>query len=684
MNDPPSSPNDELQELRKKLALELLEHAETKHQLRSLYREFDYCNITYTRAMNPIHGSNIHHIFGAMNTAERLPDRFAPESKSYFTDLWTIYDWMQEDPHRRGDEGWQELSWRTDPRLDFTTWTAHSPEDWQCTPGEAHVQPPDPKRREFHLGSPQPLVPRHFDCRIEYTAWSDGNPCELSVVLGTPLVLQQNGRRMLQDPAGNSYCFAFGAYNNSMSVLQRSLRSLNPNPNILIQPGKKHRCVVEQLGGRRRLTVDGEVVFDVVEICPLDFPEGLHLSLYCSSAFNHFTDLTLSVRESSLTAEQWRMVDACRRRTLKHIHGGRDRYFDTRVMEIQDHTEGPEINLFFKDITQTVTEHLAAEKHKKAEEALREANEALAEKVAVRTRELNEALEKLRASEQRYALAGLGSNDGLWDWNLENNDIFFSPRWKQILGYTDHEVPNTLKAWHELIHPEDLSPLRQALENHFAGSTEKFTHEYRMVHKSGEFRWVLTRGAAIRDANGAPLRIAGSQSDITSRKQAELALQRDAMHDSLTGLPNRANFRMRVAEALHRRDTQQTPFAILFLDLDGFKSVNDNCGHAVGDQLLVAIAHRLEKLLRPEDIIARLGGDEFTILLNNTGGKPAIDRVANRILNCFEEPFLLGPETVTLGVSIGVALGRKQFKTPDEIIRKADSAMYHVKLAKKK
>lgn len=670
--------------LRKQAAELSLELAQIRHERRSLLNEFDYCDLTFTADLHPIHGGNLQHIFGMILRDEHLPDRFAPESRSYFSRLWDIYRFMVAAPDRQGETGWQKFTCQNQPLMDFTRWRAFGAGDWQCTQTEAQVVAALPRQNEYFLCSPEPLLPPRSDFRISYTAWADETPCDLTVVTGTPLIMRDTGRELLQDPSDNSYSFAFGAYSNSYTLLQRSLRTLKTNAEIVIIPGKKHHCVAEQIGGRLRMTIDGVQAFETIDLTPLAFPKGRYVSFYSFRPKHHFTDLTLWLRDSSLTPAEWQAVDACRRQTLKYIHGGRDRYFDSRVVDVRGSYEGQVIHLFLKEVTETVTEHLAMERHRQAEEALRNANAALEDRIAARTHELNQALEKFRASEQRFALAALGSHDGLWDWNLETSTVHFSPRWKEILGYADRDIPNTLEAWYGLVVAEDLSPLKQALEAHFAGGTASFNHEYRMKHRDGSLRWVLTRGAAIRNMEGAPLRIAGSQTDITAQKSTELSLRHDAMHDALTGLPNRATFRLKVAEAMHRRDTAHEGFAILFLDLDGFKAVNDTLGHNVGDQLLIGIARRMEGVVRPGDVVGRLGGDEFVVLLNKVTSKASVDRVAERILESFSQPFAIHGQLITISGSIGIAAGRKQFKTPEEIIRKADSAMYHVKIAKKK
>lgn len=225
--------------------------------------------------------------------------------------------------------------------------------------------------------------------------------------------------------------------------------------------------------------------------------------------------------------------------------------------------------------------------------------------------QLEEALVHLRKSEERYALASRGANDGLWDWDLITNEVFFSWRWKAMLGYQEHEISNQPDEWLQRVHPGDLPHLRSSLDTHLAGASAHFEDEYRIQHKDGTYRWMLTRGLAVRDENG-PYRMAGSQTDITERKQAEEQLLHDAFHDDLTQLPNRALFIDRLEHAINRaRQYPDIQFAVLFLDLDRFKVVNDRLGHMIGDKLLIALAGRVQTMLRPSDTIARLGGDEL-------------------------------------------------------------------------
>jgi PAS domain S-box-containing protein len=227
-----------------------------------------------------------------------------------------------------------------------------------------------------------------------------------------------------------------------------------------------------------------------------------------------------------------------------------------------------------------------------------------------------EALTAAKESEQRYALAAAGSNDGLWDWDLNADAFYASDRWKLMVGLPAESPFHRVEDWFRHVHPEDLADLRRVLDRHLASETSHFEHEYRMSHLDGRDRWMLCRGVAVRDELSRPVRIAGSQTDVTERRRIQDELSHAALHDSLTGLANRALFTELLERALARaRRSPAYTCAVLFVDLDHFKLINDSLGHIAGDRFLVEIGKRLMQSLRPTDLMARLGGDEFAILL---------------------------------------------------------------------
>ena len=287
----------------------------------------------------------------------------------------------------------------------------------------------------------------------------------------------------------------------------------------------------------------------------------------------------------------------------------------------------------------------------------------------------------LRESEERYALAARGANDGLWDWNLKTGEIYFSPRWKEMIGCDEGSIGCRPEEWLSRVHADDRPRFEAALDEHRRGRTPQLECEHRILCEDGAYRWMLTRGLAVWDAAGEATRMAGSQTDITAAKVA----------DPLTGLPNRLLFMDRleqVIEQAKRRPDQV--FAVLFLDVDRFKNVNDSLGHFIGDLLLQGIAARLRTGLRSADTVARLredcsvarlGGDEFAVLLHEIRQAGDAVAVAERIAAELRAPFLLNGYEVFATVSIGIAVSTIGYQRPDDLLRDADTAMYCAKEA---
>lgn len=287
----------------------------------------------------------------------------------------------------------------------------------------------------------------------------------------------------------------------------------------------------------------------------------------------------------------------------------------------------------------------------------------------------------LKESEERYMLAALAANDGLWDWNLLTNTIYFSPRWKSILGYAEDEIGDSPDDWFSRVHPEDLDPLRLNLAAHLKGLTGHFEHEHRMLHKDGSYHWILTRGIAVCNGKNIPHRISGSHTDVTDHKRAEEQLLFDAFHDTLTGLPNRALFLDRLKQVLeHCNRREDYAFGVLYLDLDLFKVVNDSLGHHVGDDLLMTIGGLLRSCVRSIDTVARLGGDEFVILLEDISSVEDALFVSDRIHAELISPLHIGEHSVHTSASIGIVFSRRGYAHTGDILRDADIAMYKAKI----
>jgi diguanylate cyclase (GGDEF)-like protein/PAS domain S-box-containing protein len=288
----------------------------------------------------------------------------------------------------------------------------------------------------------------------------------------------------------------------------------------------------------------------------------------------------------------------------------------------------------------------------------------------------------LKRSEERYALAASGANDGLWDWDLNAGTIHFSARWRGMIGLPAVAGTGHPDEWLNRVHPDDRPGLEAALDAHIRGETEHYMYEHQLLHTDGAYRWMLCKGAAVRPPDGTLIatRLAGSLTDVTERVRAQEHMQRAAQHDALTDLPNRKLFVTLLADALDRsRRHADRPCAVLFLDIDRFKIINDSLGHQIGDELLVAISRRLQGCVREGDVVARLGGDEFTILLTDLHSVERARVVAQRILDSIQAPLSLGGREIFTSTSIGMAISTPDYTTPDEIMRDADSAMYRAK-----
>ncbi len=285
----------------------------------------------------------------------------------------------------------------------------------------------------------------------------------------------------------------------------------------------------------------------------------------------------------------------------------------------------------------------------------------------------------LRESEEKFRSLAEQSLQGIFV--LKHGRIAYANQ--MMADITGYDLGDFLgldqQALEGLIHPADRAFVVAAANGFEIGDGEVSPQsEYRLITKSGEVKWVLQQTRTVQF--DGDLGVEGVLVEITKRKRAEEQLLQSALHDSLTGLPNRASFHDRVDLALERtRGRSQSPFAVLFLDLDRFKLINDGYGHQAGDRLLVDIAHRLRRAVRPGDTVARLGGDEFTVLIPDIKGPDEAVSVAQRIHTALSKPFQVGDQEVFTSASTGIAISSPRYDNPDEILRDADIAMYQAK-----
>ena len=285
------------------------------------------------------------------------------------------------------------------------------------------------------------------------------------------------------------------------------------------------------------------------------------------------------------------------------------------------------------------------------------------------------AVEELRNSEERYALAVHGANDGLWDWNLTTGQVYWSPRWRSILGLQDVALAADPTDWLSRVHPEDFPRVQSTLNDHLVAGTGHYECEHRLRHRDDTYRWVLCRGAVVRNDSGVATRFAGSLTDITQSKLA----------DALTGLPNRFLFLDVVDRAIKRVERRgDYGFAILVLALERFRIVHDSLGAAAADRLLLAVARRLQASLRGTDLVtrdepsvtlARLGDDEFNVLVDDVTDASAAIAVAERLRRALETPFEVDGHRVFATARIGIAVSTSGYTHAEDILRDATIAL---------
>lgn len=287
----------------------------------------------------------------------------------------------------------------------------------------------------------------------------------------------------------------------------------------------------------------------------------------------------------------------------------------------------------------------------------------------------------LKTLQKRHLEILRGTNVGTWEWNVQTGSVQFNERWAEIVGYSLDELrPVSIKTWMGLAHPEDLQRSGEKLDRVFRGETEYYDCEARMRHKDGHWVWVLDRGCVVEwDKNGQPVRMAGTHTDISVMKSAEAKIRQLAMTDPLTGLSNRAHFTEVLDEILKDRRSEKKAFALLMVDLDRFKPVNDTYGHAVGDEVLKSVASILRNSVRQHDVATRLGGDEFAIIISDYAQRQDIEAAALRIRNQVRQPHQVNALEISIDASVGIALYPEDGSDATALLKSADESMYQTK-----
>ena len=294
------------------------------------------------------------------------------------------------------------------------------------------------------------------------------------------------------------------------------------------------------------------------------------------------------------------------------------------------------------------------------------------------------ARQQLLDEQRRWQFAVDGSDLGLWDWNLVDDTVFFSTRWKTMLGYSEEQIGNQLSEWESRVHPHDLSRVMADVQRHLRGEVDFYVNEHRVRCQDGSYKWIMDRGQVVeRDGRGRPLRMIGTHTDLTVLKQRELAeitIDHLTHHDGLTGLPNRLLLRDRLEAGLAEARREQQTLALMFIDVDRFKYINDSLGHKAGDALLVEMADRLTQAVRPQDMVSRMGGDEFILLLPQTDVQGAA-HLAQELIARISAPSRIAGMELIVTPSIGITMFPGDGQDVDALLQAGDTAMYRAKAA---
>lgn len=283
---------------------------------------------------------------------------------------------------------------------------------------------------------------------------------------------------------------------------------------------------------------------------------------------------------------------------------------------------------------------------------------------------LKQARQSLEKSIERFDLAVQGTSDGIWDWNLETNEIYYSPRWKSILGYEADLIKNVPREWFERIHPEDKTRLEEALDAHLRGREPKLECEYRLMHKDGSYRWVLTRGTALMKKDGTAYRLVGGQTDITHNK----------LYDPQTGLYSRSLFEDRLSQSLKRcRKEESAQGAVLLLGLEQFGFIRNSLGELLEDELLMRVGKRLKVCIGADDCLARFGGENFALLLPNIDDVNQVQALVSKVRRALVRPFAFNDLEVYLHLGLGIVMLNPSFADSAAVVRNAYAALEEAK-----
>lgn len=332
-----------------------------------------------------------------------------------------------------------------------------------------------------------------------------------------------------------------------------------------------------------------------------------------------------------------------------------------------------------RDITEVVNQRLTLKRSYDELSVVYNQLEATEEELRYQIQELKESEMALKVSEERYKLALDGANDAIWELDLIENSLFISDKWESISGNKLENQTNNIRYMHKYVHPDDVKGVIRALNDHILGKKDTYEGEFRIKTGDGSYKWVNNRGKVLKDSLGIPLKVAGSITDIDERKRYQEKIKYLAYYDTLTGLPNRTLIKEKLDKIIRESNEEKKKFALVSIDIDNFKLINDILGHDFGDEVIKNVANTTKKMVPKDAIVGRIGGDEFMVIIKDVRSIRSSIDICEEILKSFKKAIRINDTNIYTGISMGICMYPYHASTSKGLFTNADAALYESK-----
>lgn len=480
----------------------------------------------------------------------------------------------------------------------------------------------------FEVAAPESMVFESTDVILHFILLALGVICIIFVTLRIYLLFLQNNLKKEKHLS-----------ENAIDAAEIMIILVAPDGTIL----DVNRHTEEKIGCKKENLVGKQNFYELIKTTCLKKAKNLLESFDQKSQKN--IELALKKKEGGFIYGLWNIGDA------EDTQGG--------------------LNLIGVDITERVESQKALQRQHEELTAVYEEISASEEELKTQFDQLSYQQEQLRLSQERYKLIINISEIGIWDWDIGMNESYYSRTWYSLFGLdagTDLKVMD----WIQYIYPKDRRQIENMIKNHINNKVPLYQDEIRITTAKGEEKWIHIKGKALWDLEGKPYRFAMAFTDKTDQKQYEEKIKRYAYYDNLTGLPNR----IRLIQQFQYISATNRHMALLFMDLDNFKLINDTYGHNMGDLLLQEVGKRLYSMKGYEYLVSRYGGDEFVVVLNNVRDKKDVEEYSNELIRLLNKSYIIKGIQLHITFSIGIVLFPQHGETFEDLLKHADTAMY--------